>query len=140
MEVELQVIAYTYLQRYKPLDLIRVHATQQTTRYCAELFPTREQDEIERVVITAWHQHIERNGPQHDRERQRLSQALTTLTRADAPVHLTQREQEVVTLRFGLNNRRMHSLADIGRKFQITRERVRQIEQNALRKLKQHCE
>jgi DNA-directed RNA polymerase sigma subunit (sigma70/sigma32) len=138
MESEIFNIAYTYIQRYKPLELIRVHATQQTIKYCREHFPTRSQDDVERAVLIAWRQHIERNGRQHDRERQRLSQALTALAQESATVSLTSREQEVLSLRFGLNNRRIHSLADIGRQFQITRERVRQIEESALRKLKQH--
>ncbi len=137
MEFELLVTAYTYLQRYKPLELIRVPATQRAIQHCTRLFPTCSQDEIEHAVLMAWRQHIERNGRQHDRERQRLGLALAVLAHENSPVHLTRREQEVLMLRFGLNNRSIHSLADIGQMFQITRERVRQIEVNALRKLKQ---
>ncbi len=46
------------------------------------------------------------------------------------------REQEILRLRFGLNGRAAHSLSQIGKSFGISRERVRQIEAGALRKLR----
>ncbi|MCS6771252.1 MAG: RNA polymerase sigma factor RpoD [Kiritimatiellae bacterium] len=49
---------------------------------------------------------------------------------------LTEREQEVLTLRFGLNDGYSRTLEEVGRKFQVTRERIRQIEAKALRKLR----
>jgi RNA polymerase primary sigma factor len=49
---------------------------------------------------------------------------------------LNQREQEVLQLRFGLGNRPPQTLEEIGNKFNTTRERVRQIEAKALRKLR----
>ncbi len=50
---------------------------------------------------------------------------------------LSPREQEVVRLRFGIENGQAHTLEEIGSLFQITRERVRQIESRALNKLRQ---
>jgi RNA polymerase primary sigma factor len=50
---------------------------------------------------------------------------------------LTRRERKVVQLRFGLNGERPHTLAEVGRTFKVTRERIRQIEKEALRKLLQ---
>jgi RNA polymerase sigma factor (sigma-70 family) len=50
---------------------------------------------------------------------------------------LTDRERDVICLRFGLGYNHPHSLADIGRLLDVTRERVRQIEAKALQKLRQ---
>ena len=57
-------------------------------------------------------------------------------TVAHALAALTGREREVVQLRFGLTDATEHTLADIGQRFALTRERIRQIEAQALRKLR----
>ena len=49
---------------------------------------------------------------------------------------LTEREQKVLKLRFGLEDGRARTLEEVGKKFDVTRERIRQIEAKALRKLK----
>lgn len=49
---------------------------------------------------------------------------------------LTEREQKVLTLRFGLEDGRTRTLEEVGREFNVTRERIRQIEAKALRKLR----
>src|SRR5215813_12336139 len=50
--------------------------------------------------------------------------------------NLTQREREVIELRFGLVDDHDHTLEEVGRKLKVTRERVRQIEERAIRKLR----
>ena len=50
--------------------------------------------------------------------------------------HLSDQEQHVLTLRFGLNGNERHTLAEIGRLLDVSRERVRQVELKALRKLR----
>ena len=50
--------------------------------------------------------------------------------------HLTDQEREVLGLRFGLDGRERHTLAEIGRQLDVSRERVRQVELKALRKLR----
>lgn len=49
---------------------------------------------------------------------------------------LTEREKKVLTLRFGLNDGRARTLEEVGKEFDVTRERIRQIEAKALRKLR----
>ena len=49
---------------------------------------------------------------------------------------LTPREEKVLCLRYGLVDGRMHTLEEVGDEFQVTRERIRQIEAKALRKLR----
>lgn len=49
---------------------------------------------------------------------------------------LTEREADVIKLFFGLNGKHAHSLEEIGEKFELTRERVRQIKEKAVRRLK----
>ena len=50
---------------------------------------------------------------------------------------LTDKEREVIEYRFGLNGRRAMSLKEIGDRFSLTKERIRQIEKNALKRLTQ---
>ena len=49
---------------------------------------------------------------------------------------LTPREKKVLTLRFGLEDGRQRTLEEVGQEFNVTRERIRQIEAKALRKLR----
>ena len=65
-------------------------------------------------------------GLVHDSLRREVQRALSTLTL---------READVVTLHFGLNGHAALTLEEISKKFSLTRERVRQIEEKALRRL-----
>ena len=49
---------------------------------------------------------------------------------------LSEREQRVLQLRFGLEDGRSRTLEEVGREFNVTRERIRQIEAKVLRKLR----
>jgi RNA polymerase primary sigma factor len=51
---------------------------------------------------------------------------------------LTEREQKILKLRFGLEDGRSHTLEEVGQEFAVTRERIRQIEAKALAKLRKH--
>jgi RNA polymerase primary sigma factor len=54
--------------------------------------------------------------------------------------YMTEREREVLDMRFGLKNGKSQTLADVAKKLDVSRERVRQIEEEALRKLKRFVE
>ena len=65
--------------------------------------------------------------------------ALKTITNEDIDTvlkTLTPREESVIRLRFGLKDGRCHTLEEVGTEFNVTRERIRQIEAKALRKLR----
>lgn len=63
----------------------------------------------------------------NDRLREDLKKAISTLT---------QREQKIIDLRFGLTTGKEMTLEQVGKEFNVTRERIRQIEAKALRKLR----
>lgn len=64
----------------------------------------------------------------HELLKEQLNEELDTLT---------DREQKVLRLRFGLDDGRARTLEEVGKEFQVTRERIRQIEAKAIRKLRQ---
>jgi RNA polymerase primary sigma factor len=64
------------------------------------------------------------------------SQQLLKSQIGDALAKLTERERKIILLRFGLEDGRFRTLEEVGREFGITRERIRQIEAKALRKLR----
>ena len=64
------------------------------------------------------------------------SQELLKSQIRDALSKLTERERKIIVLRFGLEDGRFRTLEEVGREFGITRERIRQIEAKALRKLR----
>lgn len=51
---------------------------------------------------------------------------------------LTEREQKILKMRFGLDDGKSHTLEEVGQEFSVTRERIRQIEAKALAKLRKH--
>jgi len=51
---------------------------------------------------------------------------------------LSEREQKIIRLRFGLEDGKQHTLEEVGQEFSVTRERIRQIEAKALAKLRKH--
>ena len=55
---------------------------------------------------------------------------------ADVLKTLTPREEKVLSLRFGLDDGNPKTLEEVGKEFNVTRERIRQIEAKALRKLR----
>ena len=104
------------------------------------------------LVLRARHEPLSFEAPLGEDGNARLGDALED-TRGEAPFDgavsrrlasdadkllamLTVREQQVLRLRFGLGGGREHTLEEVGRRLSLTRERIRQIEQKALRKLR----
>jgi RNA polymerase primary sigma factor len=69
---------------------------------------------------------------------QLAAQALLKNQIREILIDLSPREQEILKLRFGLEDGITHTLEEVGKKFGVTRERVRQIEAKALAKIKAH--
>jgi RNA polymerase primary sigma factor len=70
-------------------------------------------------------------SPYSDTERNEISEQMQQILKT-----LTPKEERVIRMRFGIGADRDHTLEEVGRHLSITRERVRQIEAKALRKLK----
>ncbi|MGN0165842.1 MAG: RNA polymerase sigma factor RpoD [Lachnospiraceae bacterium] len=70
-------------------------------------------------------------GPEEETAYKLLKEQIASLLET-----LSERERRVIELRFGLKDGTSHTLEEVGREFQVTRERIRQIEAKAIRKLK----
>ena len=73
----------------------------------------------------------ERDSPEDSAANQILKEQLSEIIAT-----LTDREQKIIRLRFGIGGGRPHTLEEVGNEFDVTRERIRQIEAKALRKLR----
>lgn len=63
---------------------------------------------------------------------------MPTLNSKSISETLTEREKEVIALRFGVYDGIEHTLAEIGELYEVSRERIRQIEAKALKKMRNH--
>lgn len=75
----------------------------------------------------------ERLAPEDSAANQILKEQLATIIAT-----LSEREQKIVRMRFGVGGGRPHTLEEVGNEFDVTRERIRQIEAKALSKLRKH--
>jgi RNA polymerase primary sigma factor len=75
-------------------------------------------------------EHDKTTGPDEALQHQMLREHLESCLEVMSP-----RQCHIIEMRFGLHHRRNHTLQEIGDKFGVTRERIRQIEEDALRKL-----
>lgn len=75
----------------------------------------------------------ERDSPEEAASNQILKEQLSEIIST-----LTDREQKIIRLRFGIGGGRPHTLEEVGNEFDVTRERIRQIEAKALSKLRKN--
>ena len=75
----------------------------------------------------------ERDSPEDSAANQILKEQLSEIIAT-----LTDREQKIIRLRFGIGGGRPHTLEEVGNEFDVTRERIRQIEAKALAKLRKN--
>lgn len=74
----------------------------------------------------------ETQNPEEDAAKSMLKEEISKVLETLEP-----REKEIIILRFGLNGEMPHTLESVGKRFQLTRERIRQIEMKAIRKFRQ---
>ena len=108
--IECLVLRKNYLA-YASLD---VPIGEDEESLLGDFIPTDEEDSVESIVFG----HELHNT---------LAETLSTLTA---------RERTILELRFGWNDAKPHTLEEVGKEFNVTRERIRQIEAKALRKMK----
>jgi RNA polymerase primary sigma factor len=123
-----------------------------------ELLTTRQRVEVDRAIARVLHarravkQPVSLSAPIGDEQEGQLSDVIedfdalspsdaATLTLLREQVRsvlgsLSSRESQILVLRFGLDDGRQRTLEEVGRRFGVTRERIRQIESKALRKLR----
>ncbi len=92
----------------------------------------REGDD-EESVLGDFVEDEERDSPEESAANQILKEQLSEIIAT-----LTDREQKIIRLRFGIGGSRPHTLEEVGNEFDVTRERIRQIEAKALSKLRKN--
>jgi RNA polymerase primary sigma factor len=90
-------------------------------------------DDEEESVLADFIEDEDTVTPEESATSQLLKEQVKTMLSA-----LTDREQKILKLRFGLEDGKQHTLEEVGQEFAVTRERIRQIEAKALAKLRKH--
>ena len=90
-------------------------------------------DDEEESVLADFIEDEETISPEESATSQLMKEQIKDLLSA-----LTDREQKILKLRFGLEDGKYHTLEEVGQEFSVTRERIRQIEAKALAKLRKH--
>ncbi|HSX00192.1 MAG TPA: RNA polymerase sigma factor RpoD [Patescibacteria group bacterium] len=90
-------------------------------------------DDEEESVLSDFIEDEDTISPEESATNQLLKEQVKDMLAA-----LTEREQKIIKLRFGLEDGKQHTLEEVGQEFSVTRERIRQIEAKALAKLRKH--
>ncbi len=114
----------------EPVDKVRhiIKISQETVSLEASVGEDEEDSKLEDFI-----EDIKNISPDKQAAREILRDYVHT-----AMKDLTPREQKILEMRFGLMDGVSHTLEEVGKEFDVTRERIRQIEAKALEKIKQH--
>lgn len=93
----------------------------------------RDGDDDSESVLGDFIEDEEAASPEESAANQLLKEQVSGILAA-----LTEREQKIIKMRFGLDDGKNHTLEEVGQEFAVTRERIRQIEAKALAKLRKH--
>ncbi len=93
----------------------------------------RDGDDDSESVLGDFIEDEDAKSPESSAGDQLLKEQVSTILGA-----LTEREQKIIKMRFGLDDGKNHTLEEVGQEFSVTRERIRQIEAKALAKLRKH--
>lgn len=93
----------------------------------------RDGDDDSESVLGDFIEDEEAESPEASAANQLLKEQVAGILSA-----LTEREQKIIKMRFGLDDGKNHTLEEVGQEFSVTRERIRQIEAKALAKLRKH--
>lgn len=93
----------------------------------------RDGDDDSESVLGDFIEDEDATSPEESAANQLLKEQVSNVLSA-----LTEREQKIIKMRFGLDDGKNHTLEEVGQEFSVTRERIRQIEAKALTKLRKH--
>ena len=114
----------------KPVDKVRhiIKISQGTVSLETSVGDDDEDSKLEDFI-----EDVKNVGPDRSASLQLLSDYVQDIIK-----DLNPREQKILEMRFGLTDGVSHTLEEVGKEFDVTRERIRQIEAKALEKIQQH--
>jgi DNA-directed RNA polymerase sigma subunit (sigma70/sigma32) len=117
------------------LDLIQVDKVEHIMKIKQDIssLDASIRDDEEDSVLSDFIEDEDTVSPEESATNQLLKEQVKDILGA-----LTEREQKILKLRFGLEDGKQHTLEEVGQEFSVTRERIRQIEAKALAKLRKH--
>ena len=114
------------------VDISKIHYITRISQETVSL-ETPVGDEEEDSILAEFVEDEKTTPPSLEAARTLLKERLKEIL-----VDLTDREREILSMRFGLKDGVTHTLEEVGEKFSVTRERIRQIEARALEKIREH--
>ena len=99
---------------------------------------TTDEPDMEAIIQQSVDEAVQEKVKEYEKEQKKKDEEIAKLKEQLEEVleTLTERERKVLRLRFGLDDGRARTLEEVGKEFKVTRERIRQIEAKALRKLR----